>query len=213
MLLSIRLNPAAIRHLLQQTSARSVLVSSKTRHLAEEAILGLTTSDVLPEVHDAAPFESFLCSQRSSVKAPDRVRRQNRLLREDDRNVLILHSSGTTGLPKPIHLAHRYLLGYAACHLFSPNEAVDGLNLSTLPLYHVRPQQHKLPVNSVDRLVGIRAPCSVACLIHWEAAMSAPSVKDPHWRLDDIAHLPSEAVFSDDRAVHTGRYRIIPQRL
>lgn len=50
--------------------------------------------------------------------------------------MLILHSSGTTGLPKSIRLAHRYLLGYAACHSFGEGEEADWRNLSTLPLYH-----------------------------------------------------------------------------
>jgi acyl-coenzyme A synthetase/AMP-(fatty) acid ligase len=52
------------------------------------------------------------------------------LIQEDDRNVLILHSSGTTGLPKPIYLAHRYLLGYAACHRFAEDEVVNSPNVS-----------------------------------------------------------------------------------
>ncbi|RYP27075.1 hypothetical protein DL768_011344 [Monosporascus sp. mg162] len=49
---------------------------------------------------------------------------------------LILHSSGTTGLPKPIYVDHRYLLRYAACHEFQPEEDITWLNVSTLPLYH-----------------------------------------------------------------------------
>lgn len=57
---------------------------------------------------------------------------------EDDRNVLILHSSGTTGLPKPIYLAHRYMLGYATCHEFpeTDDQTLRGVTLSTLPLFH-----------------------------------------------------------------------------
>lgn len=60
------------------------------------------------------------------------------LVRDDDTNVIILHSSGTTGMPKPISLAHRYILGYATCHEFPINEDESrrGLNLSTLPLFH-----------------------------------------------------------------------------
>ena len=60
------------------------------------------------------------------------------MVREDDCNVLILHSSGTTGLPKPIPLAHRYMLGYAACHEFAEeeDESRRGITLSTLPLFH-----------------------------------------------------------------------------
>ena len=48
---------------------------------------------------------------------------------------LILHSSGTTGFPKPIHLAPRYILGYAACHEIGLDEGCS-TSLSTLPLYH-----------------------------------------------------------------------------
>ncbi|KAL2163194.1 hypothetical protein VTH06DRAFT_5250 [Thermothelomyces fergusii] len=49
---------------------------------------------------------------------------------------LILHSSGTTGFPKPIELSARYPLVYAACHEFPEGQQVDWTNLSTLPLYH-----------------------------------------------------------------------------
>ena len=43
------------------------------------------------------------------------------------------------GRPKAIPLSHRYLLGYASCHLFpaSEDESERGVNLSTLPLFHV----------------------------------------------------------------------------
>ncbi|KAL7912366.1 hypothetical protein GGI35DRAFT_468558 [Trichoderma velutinum] len=49
---------------------------------------------------------------------------------------LILHSSGTTGFPKPIYLTKRYLLQYASCHELPDDEVIDWVNLSTLPLYH-----------------------------------------------------------------------------
>ncbi len=46
-----------------------------------------------------------------------------------------------SGLPKAIPLAHRYVLGYAACHEFPVSEDLSlcGYNLSTLPLFHVGP--------------------------------------------------------------------------
>lgn len=61
----------------------------------------------------------------------------NHYVNESDRNVFILHSSGTTGLPKPIYNSHEYLLGYATCHEFSNVEEAAGLSVTTLPLYHV----------------------------------------------------------------------------
>lgn len=56
---------------------------------------------------------------------------------KDEEKFLILHSSGTTGLPKPIQLAHRYLLGYAACHQLEPSQCTGRINISTLPMFHV----------------------------------------------------------------------------
>ena len=55
----------------------------------------------------------------------------------DQVGALILHSSGTTGLPKPILLANRYMLGYAACHRLEPEQCLNRPNVSTLPMYHV----------------------------------------------------------------------------
>jgi acyl-coenzyme A synthetase/AMP-(fatty) acid ligase len=59
---------------------------------------------------------------------------------EKDRNAIILHSSGTTGLPKAIYQSQEYVLGYAANHCLSPEEA-QGVNVSTLPLFHVSKSQ------------------------------------------------------------------------
>ena len=106
----------------------------------------------------AAPLEEFMDPAFASSQPLQHLSNSWQLVRESDRNVLFLHSSGTTGrtktliytcpatltsirsgLPKAIPLAHRYLLGHSACHSFSPHEDEysRGVNLSTLPLYHV----------------------------------------------------------------------------
>lgn len=57
--------------------------------------------------------------------------------RHEDVDAIIMHSSGTTGLPKPIHHAQAYLLIYAACHRLPEQRDPFRFNVSTLPLYHV----------------------------------------------------------------------------
>ena len=113
----------AVKHLLNETGATTLLVSSRSRR----SLTPVTAAFV--NIVDAQPYHYFL--------ADDLKRKQSQpKIDENNRNVLILHSSGTTGLPKPIQLAHRYLLGYAACHNFDKDEEVAWRNLSTLPLYH-----------------------------------------------------------------------------
>jgi nucleoside-diphosphate-sugar epimerase len=60
---------------------------------------------------------------------------------DTDRNVFILHSSGTTGLPKAIPQAHRYLMSLAPLSSFESDSSDYIVNeqkmaFSTLPLFH-----------------------------------------------------------------------------
>lgn len=53
-----------------------------------------------------------------------------------DREILLMHSSGTTGLPKPIALTHRQLVFAVSHGAFDTEEEAQGVNISTLPLFH-----------------------------------------------------------------------------
>ncbi|KAL8994550.1 MAG: hypothetical protein Q9169_005514 [Polycauliona sp. 2 TL-2023] len=135
-LLSIRLGSNAVRKLLHETGASAIIISSRTAAHIEDALQA--TADQLKTItYQAAPFTHFLPSSVSQTDFPH-LQQCRRHIREDDMNVIILHSSGTTGLPKAIPLAHRYLLGYAGCHELpdSQDESRTGVNLSTLPLFH-----------------------------------------------------------------------------
>ncbi|KAI8630830.1 acetyl-CoA synthetase-like protein [Xylariaceae sp. FL1651] len=129
LLISARLSVPSIRHLLESTKADVLLASQRTHRSLDESL------DNLADVKIVQPYYAFVTDASTSAEE-DRELFPRRNVDESNCNVLILHSSGTTGYPKPIYMAHRYLLGYAACHQFSADQDIDWINLSTLPLYH-----------------------------------------------------------------------------
>lgn len=134
-LFSARLSPSAIAHLIHMVEASSIIITSHTSRSAKAAI-EIVEKDGLDPVPciQSAPFESFL-----ETKQPvyDFVPAILPIVDELDRNVIILHSSGSTGLPKPIYHTHGYLLNYAKCHKFGLEDDTSTVCTSTLPLFHV----------------------------------------------------------------------------
>ncbi|GAP82675.2 putative L-aminoadipate-semialdehyde dehydrogenase large subunit [Rosellinia necatrix] len=132
LLISARLSSPSVLHLLEKTGTKTILVSQRT---------GLSLSQ---DVHDftrvvnVQPYSTFIALSGSGYidETEEAPRNESQIQDKGSRNALILHSSGTTGLPKPIFLTHRYILGYAACHEFPSEEEIAWVNLSTLPLYH-----------------------------------------------------------------------------
>ncbi|KAI9375907.1 hypothetical protein BJX61DRAFT_548427 [Aspergillus egyptiacus] len=128
LMLSTRLSATAVRSLLEHTSASAIIASQRLESTALEA------SHSLPVVMPLL-FETFL-SPESGVVDQNLICDPHHYLDESDRDVLILHSSGTTGLPKPIYVSHRHLLSYVNCHRLENESDAQGVNVSTLPLYH-----------------------------------------------------------------------------
>lgn len=135
----------------------TVTASSRTRHSIEDALCeNENTSKVQADLEIAAPFDHFLSRSVTTPKISSYECTHEQTVRESDRCVLILHNSGTTGTfnemrldltfadaserPPTIPPANRYMFGYAACHLFPPDEDMSdrGFSLSSLPLFHVR---------------------------------------------------------------------------
>lgn len=140
LLLSARLGPSAIRHLLTATGAQAVVCSPRLTRPVESALVSTNGEVVEAAIHRARPFQAYLGESDDGCASPaegSSICAGGHYVGEKDRNVIILHSSGTTGLPKPIYQPHKYLLSYASCHLRTKKEDVGALNLSTLPLYHV----------------------------------------------------------------------------
>ncbi|KAK7451919.1 hypothetical protein CaCOL14_003645 [Colletotrichum acutatum] len=142
-LLSARLSAPSARHLIRETGAKLALVSPRLIPLASEAV-GAEYQDE-KDMHDESVTKIRSVSGYKSFLADEPAEDQNRTLRvadadhyvsEDDRQVLILHSSGTSGLPKPIPCSHKYFLSYATCHNFESTTEAHGLTVSTLPFFH-----------------------------------------------------------------------------
>ncbi|KAG2419144.1 hypothetical protein HFD88_002249 [Aspergillus terreus] len=132
LVLSVRLSPGAISHLLESASARAIIVSKRSQVTVRTAYEGLPQEKQKGlRLVECFPLQQLL--QPTGPVAPDGLQRH---IPSDRETAIILHSSGTTGLPKPIPLAHRYLLGYAACHRLAPAQCLGRRNVSTLPMYH-----------------------------------------------------------------------------
>jgi acyl-CoA synthetase (AMP-forming)/AMP-acid ligase II len=136
LLLSARLSPTAVHHLLKKTGACAIIVSPRLQGTAGEALAVFGEIQSRPKLYQQTPYKSFLTSSQESTIERSELGVPGHYIDENDRDVLILHSSGTTGLPKPIYTSHRHMLCFVNCHAFDDWDVAQGLNLSTLPLYH-----------------------------------------------------------------------------
>jgi acyl-CoA synthetase (AMP-forming)/AMP-acid ligase II len=144
------LSATAIAHLVTKTSASAVLASPALNKSASEALALLNpTGDKPLALYMSKPYDAFIGGEPvnsvTNLWDPD----PNHYIDEWDRNVIVLHSSGTTGLPKAMYTSHEYWLGYATCHDFRNVEEASGLSTTTLPLYHVSYVQ-LLNTNSIN---------------------------------------------------------------
>ena len=105
---------------LQQTARR--LVDQRDNKTLPSLIIPMTYAELLKQ--PAAHKLGSICSP-------------NHYNNERDQNVILIPSSGTTGKPKINYNSHRYLLAYASGHEFRDRTEAGGLNVCTLPLFHV----------------------------------------------------------------------------
>lgn len=109
--ISTRNSALAIAHLLSSTNTRQVFVSEDValRVLALEAVTLLARDGYRAEVLDIPSFETLYIEAAPSTSnfciAPF----------SQDATVLLLHSSGTSGFPKPIHLTNRIYISWGTC--------------------------------------------------------------------------------------------------
>ena len=136
--LSARLTPIAIAHLLKITSASTVLINKQVLRISKETseLIAESSPDKKPSFIEALGYEDLLDNEHpahASFPVPPAYVYKER----HELGAVIMHSSGTTGLPKPVYHSPSYHLVYAACHRMPEQIEPFAYNVSTVPLYHV----------------------------------------------------------------------------
>jgi acyl-CoA synthetase (AMP-forming)/AMP-acid ligase II len=141
-LLSARLNPVAVHHLLKATQAETIISAPKLRRVVCEIFPLFGTQDGMTEppvqCYIGFSYESFLSAANDDDKPQsETICYPGYYISESDCSAIILHSSGTTGLPKPVYQPHRWLLSFCANYQYDSIDEATAPILSTLPVYHV----------------------------------------------------------------------------
>lgn len=122
--LSLRLPPVALVNLLKQTDCSTVVHGDHAQIAANvEAVRQEQPLKPVPIPTRAAYTAARFAEQ-------PRFERIFRRESETDETGLIMHSSGSTGLPKPVFLSHKNVLTH-------PVQGVGMHNFGALPLYHM----------------------------------------------------------------------------
>lgn len=123
LLLSVNNSAAAVAHLCKLTSATHLIYGPRYAGVAAEAAT-LAGVEILPEVRFPLWGPGGL-AEVDIPAFPARLRPQD----EGQRTAVILHSSGSTGFPKPVYVTHYGLIANAAV-------SVPKTGFSALPLFH-----------------------------------------------------------------------------
>lgn len=150
-------------------------------------------TDKKPSFIEALGYEDFLDDHHpahAGLRVPPAYVHKER----HERGAVIMHSSGTTGLPKPISHAPSYLIVYAACHRIPEQNEPFAYNVSTLPLYHVSSNRNTYSLDSKPLTTalasGFWSPCSLFGALDRHALHIAPGVHNSNCTLNSLrAHL------------------------
>lgn len=139
-------SPAALEHLLRRTNCSTILVQPGLAKLASQAKALIDQSSGANVSIESFSEASIWEASNSVESCPARFDEQT----ESDHIAFIIHSSGSTGFPKPIFITHS-----ASVHNFASNVNMRGL--ITLPLYHVSQRKREFRTAGSDVEAGSRS--------------------------------------------------------
>lgn len=116
-LFSPRLNTASVQHLLTTLKSQTVITSARHVGTLKAAFetTGLEYGRGGTKIQVARSFQDYLheVEKDKCIPADATICGPQHFVGEFDRNAIILHTCGTTGLPEPVHQPDKMLLGYA----------------------------------------------------------------------------------------------------
>lgn len=128
LLLSVNNSVAAVAHLCKQTKSSHLLYGTKFETTAREVKAALAEEGVEIDIIAEKRFPLWGKGGVRESKIPPYPARLTPA-QESRRTCVILHSSGSTGFPKPVYVTHYGLLANASL-------SVPGTGFSALPLFH-----------------------------------------------------------------------------
>ena len=128
LLLSINNSVAAVAHLCKQTKASHLIYGTKYEATAREAQTALASEGISIEI---LPERRFPLWGKGGVRESKIVSVKHRFTPDEEarRTCVILHSSGSTGFPKPVYITHYGLIANAS-------HSLPKTGFSALPLFH-----------------------------------------------------------------------------
>jgi len=135
---NVRLRPEEMRHVIGSTDCKLVIADERLWPTVKEAIEPLRSvrqAFVVGSVEGAEPYESLL-SEELDMELPS--------IAGDDL-LLVMHTSGTTGVPKGVMITHENLLFNVKNCLVAHSWRHEDVHLLVVPMFHCTALYSMLP--------------------------------------------------------------------
>ena len=164
-----RLRPEAMRHILDSTESRVFVVHKSFWRVARQCLgecpsieaivaVGFDGSEAAPAGKSLVPYDELAAAEAQPCAAPD--------IRPDDLSI-VMHTSGTTGLPKGALMRHADLLFNVKNAIIAQSLRHEDVHLLVVPMFHASALYSLLPSSAYLGSTIVVAPRPhVPSLIH-----------------------------------------------